>query len=274
MEVAGREFANREFAGWEFAGRVAVVTGAAGGIGRSLALLLARSGAARVVCADIDAEGAARTAAEIGGIGVGADMARDDDIRRLIDEAESRAGPVDLFCGNAGIIRRGGEEVPDADWQLSWDVNVMAHVRAARHLVPRMRSRGGGHFLITASAAGLLNQVGAASYAVTKHAAVGFAEWLALTYGDDGIGVTILCPQAVRTGMTAGRTPGVASIDGMMEPDDVAESGLQAVREGRFLALPHAEVAGYMLRKAENYDRWIGGMRKLNRRFMPRQAGA
>lgn len=251
----------------ELAGRVAVVTGAAGGIGRSLAAALAGSGAAHVVCADIDAEGAGRTAAEIGGIGLAADMARDDNIRRLIDEAEERAGPIDLFCANAGIIRRGGEEIPDAEWQLSWDVNVMAHVRAARHLVPRMRRRGGGHFLITASAAGLLNQVGAASYAATKHAAVGFAEWLALTYGDDGIGVTLLCPQAVRTGMTAGRKPGVASIDGMMEPDEVAWIGLQAVREGRFLALPHPEVAGYMLRKAEDYDRWIGGMRKLNRRF-------
>lgn len=248
---------------------VAVVTGAAGGIGRALALALARAGA-RVACADIDAGGVARIAAETGGTGIVADMGREADITRLIDRTEVELGPINLFCANAGILLRGGAEVPDADWQHIWDVNVMSHIRAARILVPRMKARGGGWFLITASAAGLLNQVGAAPYAVTKHAAVGFAEWLALTHGDDGIGVTLLCPQAVRTAMTENLDASVAAMDGMLEADTVAEVALAALREGRFLALPHPEVAGYMLRKAEDYDRWIGGMRKLNRRFNPR----
>lgn len=257
----------------DIANRVAVVTGAAGGIGRALALALAEAGAARVVCADLDGEGAARVAAETGGLAVTADMGREEDVRRLIDTAEAEAGPVGLYCGNAGIIRRGGEEIANEDWTLMWEINVMSHVWAARRLVPLMRARGGGRFLITASAAGLLNQVGAAPYAVTKHAAIGFAEWLALTYGDDGIGVTALCPQAVRTGMTPKRAS-VAAIDGMLEPEDAARVALEALREGRFLALPHPEVAGYMRRKAEDYDRWIGGMRKLNRTYNPARAKA
>jgi NAD(P)-dependent dehydrogenase (short-subunit alcohol dehydrogenase family) len=162
---------------------------------------------------------------------------------------------------------RGGPEVPNEDWQRIWDINVMAHVYAARHLVPRMIARGGGYLLNTASAAGLLSQVGSAPYAVTKHAAVGLAEWLALTYGDDGIKVSVLCPQAVRTAMTRGNEDGVASIDGMMEPEPVAEACLKAIEEETFLVLPHPEVLGYMRRKADNYGRWIGGMRKLNRRY-------
>ncbi|MFN3275622.1 MAG: SDR family oxidoreductase [Paracoccus sp. (in: a-proteobacteria)] len=251
-------------------GRTALVTGAAAGIGAALARALADAGARRVVCADRDEGGAARIAASIGGVGLGADMGRDGDIARMIDMAEDQAGPIDLYCGNAGIIRRGGIEVPDADWQTIWDVNVMAHIRATRILLPQMIARGGGHVMITASAAGLLSQVGAAPYAVTKHAAVGFAEWLALTHGDDGIGVTLLCPQAVRTAMTEGREAGVASIDGMMEADAVAAVALEALREGRFLALPHPEVATYMRRKTDDYDRWIGGMQRLNRHYTAR----
>lgn len=157
--------------------------------------------------------------------------------------------------------------MPDEDWQRIWEINVMAHVWAARHVVPRMIQRGGGYLLNTASAAGLLNQIGSAPYGVTKHAAVGLAEWLALTYGDQGIKVSVLCPQAVRTAMTAGHEDHVAAIDGMMEPGPVAEACLKAVEAETFLVLPHPEVLQYMRNKTENYDRWIGGMRKLNRRF-------
>ena len=143
----------------------------------------------------------------------------------------------------------------------------MAHVWAARHLVPRMIARGGGYLLNTASAAGLLNQVGSAPYGVTKHAAVGLAEWLALTHGDDGIKVSVLCPQAVRSEMTRGREDGVASMDGMLEPEPVADACVRTIREETFLVLPHEEVLAYMRKKTENYDRWIGGMRKLNRQY-------
>lgn len=247
--------------------RIVVVTGAAGGIGQALAQVFARAGAKKVICADLDGDGAAAVAARVGGIGRRVDVAREDDIRALIEHTEAEAGPIDLFCSNAGIFTAGGPEVGNDAWQRIWDINLMAHVYAARHLLPRMTARGGGYFLNTASAAGLLSQVGSAPYAVTKHAAVGFAEWLALTYGDQGIKVSVLCPQAVRTHMTQGHEDHVASIDGMMEPGPVAEACLEAIRRETFLVLPHPEVLQYMRNKTDNYDRWIGGMRKLNRRF-------
>ncbi len=251
----------------EIKDRIIVVTGAAGGIGRALAHRFAEAGAKRVICADIDGEGAQRTADEVGGIGRKVNVASEAELEALIDDTESQVGPIDLFCSNAGILMRGGPEVPNEDWQRIWDINVMAHVYASRHLVPRMIARGGGYLLNTASAAGLLSQVGSAPYAVTKHAAVALAEWLALTYGDDGIKVSVLCPQAVRTEMTRGKEDSVASIDGLLEPEPVAEACLKAIQEETFLVLPHPEVLDYMRRKTENYDRWIGGMRKLNRRF-------
>lgn len=250
--------------------RIVVVTGAAGGIGRAMAIRFAQAGAKRVVCADIDGDGAAATAKEIDGIGRRVNVANEEEIKQLIDDIEEQEGPIDLFCSNAGILMRGGPEVPNAEWQRIWDINVMSHVYAARHLVPRMIARGGGYLLNTASAAGLLSQVGSAPYAVTKHAAVALAEWLALTYGDDGIKVSVLCPQAVRSAMTAGNEEGVASMDGLLEPEKVAEDCLRAVEEETFLVLPHPEVLDYMRRKTDNYDRWIGGMRKLNRRFNPK----
>lgn len=254
--------------------RIVVVTGAAGGIGRALALRFAQAGAKRVVCVDLDGEAAQATAKEIGGIGRRVNVAVEDEIKSLIDDIETQEGPIDLFCSNAGISVRGGPEVSNDQWQRIWDINVMAHVYASRHLVPRMIARGGGYFLNTASAAGLLSQVGSAPYAVTKHAAVGLAEWLALTYGDDGIKVSVLCPQAVRTAMTKGKEDGVASVNGMMEPEPVAEACLKAIEEETFLVLPHPEVLDYMRRKTDNYDRWIGGMRKLNRRFNPAKTSA
>ncbi|MFA7504985.1 MAG: SDR family oxidoreductase [Burkholderiaceae bacterium] len=253
----------------DISNRIVVVTGAAGGIGRALAHRFAAAGAKRVVCVDIDGDLAAETAREIGGVSRKVDVSSEDEIRDLIETVEATEGPIDLFCSNAGISIRGGPEVANDAWQRIWDINVMAHVFAARHVVPRMIERGGGYLLNTASAAGLLSQVGSAPYAVTKHAAVGLAEWLALTYGDQGIKVSVLCPQAVRTAMTKGKEGGVASIDGMMEPEPVAESCLKAIEDETFLVLPHPEVLDYMRRKTENYDRWIGGMRKLNRRFNP-----
>lgn len=246
--------------------RIAVVTGAASGIGRALCLALHEAGARRVVCADLDAAGAEATAAEIGGVAAETDVGREEDLQSLIEMTEEEVGAIDLFVSNAGIIFRGGLEIENADWQQIWDVNVMAHVWAARHVVPRMAARGGGYLLSTASAAGLLNQVGAAPYAVTKHAAVGLAEWLALTYGDQGIRVSVLCPQAVRTGMTADPNS-VAAQDGLLEPGPVADLCLQAIREETFLVLPHPEVLDYMRRKTADYDRWIAGMQRLNRKF-------
>ena len=251
----------------ELKDRIVVVTGAASGIGRALAQRFAREGAKAVVCADRDEAGAKATAAEFGGTAFRVDVSKEAEIRELIESVERDLGPIDLFCSNAGIGVGGGAETPDADWQRIWDINVMAHVWAARHLVPRMAARGGGYLMNTASAAGLLSQIGSAPYAVTKHAAVGLAEWLAITHGDQGIKVSVLCPQAVRTAMTAGNEGGVASIDGMMEPDEVAEACVRAIDAEEFLILPHPEVLQYMRNKTDDYGRWIGGMRKLNRRY-------
>jgi len=247
--------------------KIIVVTGAASGIGRALAVRFNAEGAKLVVCADRDEPGAKVTAEMVGGVAVRTDVSKEADIVALIDMVEKDHGPIDLFCSNAGIGVGGGAETPDADWQRIWDINVMAHVWAARHLVPLMSARGGGYLLNTASAAGLLSQIGSAPYAVTKHAAVGLAEWLAITHGDAGIKVSVLCPQAVRTAMTAGNPDGVASIDGMMEPEVLAEAVVKGIAAEEFLILPHAEVINYMRNKTADYGRWIGGMRKLNRRF-------
>ena len=245
-----------------------VVTGGASGIGRALARRFAADGARAVVVVDRDAKGAEAVAESVGGVAMQADVGREADIRRVIDDVETRCGPIDLFCSNAGILVVGGPEVPNDDWQRIWDINVMAHVLAARHLVPRMLSRGGGYLLQTASAAGLLSQVGSAPYAVTKHAAVAFAEWLAITYGDRGLKVSVLCPQAVRSAMTDGFPGGgVAGIDGMLEPDRVADAVLEGLAAERFLILPHPEVAEYVRRKGEDVERWLRGMRRLQARF-------
>jgi len=251
----------------ELKGKIIVVTGAASGIGRAMCIRFAEEGPAHIACVDRDMAGAQETAAMMGGTAYHVDVAVKDQITGMIDAVETNAGPIDLFCSNAGISVAGGVEVPDDDWQRIWEINVMSHVWAARHLVPLMAARGGGYLLNTASAAGLLNQIGSAPYGVTKHAAVGLAEWLALSYGDQDIKVSVLCPQAVRTEMTRGHEDHVAAIDGMMEPGPVAEACVQTIRAETFLVLPHAEVAQYMRNKTDNYDRWIGGMRKLNRRF-------
>lgn len=247
--------------------KIIVVTGAASGIGHAMCIRFAQEAPKHIICVDLNLEGAQQTASQIGGTAYGVNVGVAGEIAALIETVERDVGPIDLFCSNAGISVAGGVEVPDEDWQRIWDINVMSHIWAARALVPLMTARGGGYLLNTSSAAGLLNQVGSAPYGVTKHAAVGLAEWLAMTYGDQGIKVSVLCPQAVRTEMTRGMEDHVAAIDGMMEPEPVAEACVQTIREETFLVLPHKEVIGYMRAKTENYDRWIGGMRKLNRRF-------
>lgn len=251
----------------ELKDKICVITGAASGIGRGLAIRFAQEGAKAVICADIDLSGASETAAACGGVAMACDVGREADIQALIERVETEIGPIDLFFSNAGILTLGGMEVANEDWQKIWDINVMSHVWASRHLIPRMVARGGGYLMSTASAAGLLNQVGAAPYGVTKHAAVGLAEWLAMSHGDDGIKVSVLCPQAVRSEMTRGHEDSVAAMDGLLEPEDVAEACVQTIRNETFLVLPHPEVLGYMQAKTGNYDKWIGGMRKLNRLF-------
>lgn len=253
-------------------GHVVVVTGGASGIGRALCERFAREGAKAVVVADIDGAGAAAVAAAIGPVATAmrCDVTSETDMMRLIDETEARHGGIGLFCSNAGIFNgldpkgenAGGAS--DAEWSRAWAVNVHAHVLAARHLVPRMRARGGGWFLHTVSAAGLLSQVGSAVYATTKHAAVGFAEALAITHRAHGIRVAILCPQGVDTAMLrdVGRK-GPESLDGVLSAEEVAEATIRGLEAETFLILPHAQVAGYMARKAESYDRWLGGMAKL-----------
>lgn len=250
----------------EAAGKTIVVTGGASGIGRALCERFAAEGARRVVVADLNGEGAAEVAERIGGLSRQVDVGAEADLVELIDRTESECGPIDLFCSNAGVSIGEGLDEPDEVWDAIWRVNTMSHVWAARHLVPRMAARGGGYLLNTASAAGLLTQIGSVTYAVTKHAAVALAEWIAVTHGGDGIRVSVLCPQAVRTAMTAGG-PGVAAVDGMIEPEQAADAVIEALREERFLVLPHPQVAQYMRRKAADYDRWLHGMRRLQERF-------
>lgn len=246
--------------------KTVVVTGAAGGIGKGLAERFADEGA-RVVCADIDIAGAQAVAEQIGGHAIRCDVSVEDDTRALIETVEDTIAPIDLFCANAGILTLGGIDVNNDDWDRIWQINVMSHVWTARHLLPRMVARGGGYFMTTASAAGLLNQPGAAPYGVTKHAAVGFAEWVALTYAHQGIRVSVLCPQAVRSDMTQGHEDSVAAIDGILEPEAVAQACVEALAEERFLILPHPQVLDYMHLKSNDYDRWLAGMSKLNQKY-------
>jgi NAD(P)-dependent dehydrogenase (short-subunit alcohol dehydrogenase family) len=245
-----------------------VVTGGASGIGAALARRFAVEGARGVVVADIQDDAMQGVVEDVGGLGVRCDVTKEADVRALVAAAEDRFGPIDLFCSNAGIVVPGGEDAPDADWERTIAVNVMAHVYAARALVPRMLERGGGYLLNTASAAGLLTQIGSATYSVTKHAALAFAEWLAITYGERGLKVSVLAPQAVNTAMTAGiEGGGVAGVDGMLEPEAVAEAVVAGLASEQFLILPHPQVLDYFRRKGSDYDRWIRGMQRLQARF-------
>ncbi len=245
--------------------KVVVVTGGANGIGRALCHRFAAEGARAIVVADLDGAAARLVADGIGGIAVECDVAREADVARLVRQAVSDAGPIDLFCSNAGIAISGGEETPDAEWQRAWDVNLMAHVYAARHVLPAMLERGSGYLLQTVSAAGLLTHIQSATYAVSKHASLAFAEWLAVRYADRGIGVSALCPQGVRTDMlrrAAAEGRGFL-VDGAIEPERVADEVVKGLADRRFLILPHPEVADYFRRKATDYDRWLRGMAKL-----------
>jgi len=247
------------------ADKVIVVTGGANGIGAALCRRFAADGAKAVVVADIDGKAAQRLAAEIGGVGVLTDVTEEADLRRLVADAVSRYGAIDLFCSNAGIAIDGGEETSDADWERCWNVNVMAHVLAARAVLPGMLERGAGYLLQTVSAAGLLTHIHSASYAVTKHASLAFAEWLAIAYGDRGIGVSVVCPQGVRTDMLRRAAAGGRTflLDSALEPEQVADVVVAGLADERFLILPHPEVAEFFRRKAGDYDRWLRGMRKL-----------
>src|SRR5712692_3066221 len=237
--------------------KVIVVTGGARGIGRAMCRRFAAEG--------VKAAAAAQVAKEIGGFAVETDVAREDDVARLVKQVTEKYGVIDLFCSNAGIIVGGGVGAADADWQRIWDINLMAHVYAARAVLPGMLARGEGYLLQTVSAAGLLTLVGSAPYSVTKHAALALAEWLAITHGDEGIKVSVICPQGVRTDMLVAGEPGTASflLETAIEPEQVAEAAVQGLADERFLILPHPEVAEYFRHKATDYDRWLRGMRRL-----------
>jgi NAD(P)-dependent dehydrogenase (short-subunit alcohol dehydrogenase family) len=250
----------------ELTAKVIVVTGAARGIGHALARRFALEQAKAVIVADIDGPGAAAVADEIGGASIPCDVSREDDVRRLVDQVQSEHGRIDIFCSNAGIAVAGGPEASDSDWQRIWEVNVMAHVFVARHVLPGMLARKDGYIVGTVSAAGLLNHLLAAPYGVTKAAALSFFEWLAIAHGDDGIRISCLCPQGVKTDMLAAERTHLG-IDfltaGALEPEVVADAVVKGIADERFLILPHPEVAEYFRRKAEDYDRWLRGMRRL-----------
>jgi NAD(P)-dependent dehydrogenase (short-subunit alcohol dehydrogenase family) len=253
-------------------GKVVVVTGGASGIGQALCRAFAQAGARGVVVADLDAAGAAAVAAEIGGLAVATNVAVEAEVQQLVERATAHYGQVDVFCSNAGIISRCDADAPTAVWQRHWDVNLMAHVHAANAVLPQMLARGQGWLLQTVSAAGLLSQVNAAPYSVTKHAAVGFAEWLSIAHGDAGIHVSCLCPQGVLTPMLlgldgAGRSRSFLG-EGALTPEAVAQCALQGLREERFLILPHAEVLSFWQRKVADYERWLRGMRRLRAKVM------
>jgi NAD(P)-dependent dehydrogenase (short-subunit alcohol dehydrogenase family) len=253
----------------QVSGKVVVVTGGANGIGRALCEAFHRAGAAKVVVADKEAAGARVVAAVVDGAAFKCDVAQEKDVIHVIEETERLFGPIALFCSNAGII--GGFDplsenvggTSDEPFARSWAIHVMAHVYAARHMVPRYKARGGGYFLNTISAAGLLSQVGSPAYSTTKHAAVGFAENLAISHKAHGIKVSILCPQGVDTGMLRSIPRGPQSGDGDLPPEQVAKEALEGIERETFLILPHPQVLGYMRTKSENYDRWISGMAKI-----------
>ncbi len=227
----------------------------------------AAEGAEAVIVSDIDEAGAAQVAEEIGGTAARTDVAVEADIKALVDKTQAEYGRIDLFCSNAGIICGGGVEVPDEKWQEIWGINVMGHIHAARAVLPDMIRRGEGYLLNTASAAGLLSQIGSAPYSVTKHAAVAFAEWLWITYREQGVRVSCLCPQGVRTNMLVDRGPGAMLSVGSVSPEEVAECVVQGLSDEKFLILPHPEVEKYLQNKANDYERWLRGMQRLHQKF-------
>lgn len=262
--------------------RVVVITGGGSGIGEALAVAAKAAGARHVVVADLDAAQAERVAAAVGGTGVGIDVRDEAAVQRLVSDTEDAHGPIDLFVSNAGYVTTAGLEDPNDSIQRMWEVHCMAHIYAARAVLPSMIARGEGYLLNTASAAGLLTQIGSMSYSITKAAAVSLAEWLSVTHHHQGIRVSVLCPQAVRTNIIKNSPDfqgvedgdsiidgGVAGGDGVLEAADVAAICLDAIREERFLVLPHPEVATYVQRKATDRDRWLAGMRRFQSALHP-----
>lgn len=257
--------------------KVVLITGGGHGIGRALAERFHADGA-RIAVADLDGEAAASVARSLDGLGLETDVSRETDLHAAVAATEDELGPIDLLCSNAGILYSDAPgwmatSQTNAQWQRLWDVNVMAHVWGARAVLPGMIRRGGGYLLNTVSAAGLLNQIGDAAYSTTKHAALGFAESLAITHGDQGIKVSVLCPQAVATAMYANAghegAAKAASADGVLTPEEVAEATVAGLDDEQFLILPHASVRRYMANKAADHDRWLGGMRKYRRSLFP-----
>lgn len=256
--------------------KVVVVTGGANGIGKALCQRFSREGAKGIVVADLDEQAAIDVANSVDGIAVRVDVSQQQEIQRLVDTAVEAYGRIDLFCSNAGVLfmdtdPHDASSLASDAWQKIWDINVMAHVHAAKAALPIMRAQGSGYFLNTVSAAGLLNQIGSAAYSTTKHAAMGFAESLAITHGDEGIKVSALCPQAVATAMMTDNSDagGSAGVDGVLTPEDVADAVVKGIASEQFLILSHPEVDGYFKHKAADYGRWVGGMRKLRRQFLP-----
>jgi NAD(P)-dependent dehydrogenase (short-subunit alcohol dehydrogenase family) len=247
--------------------KVVVVTGAARGIGEALVRRFHKEGARAVVAADIDVEGAEKVASETGGFAMRVDVGREADIQALAAETISRYGQIDLFCSNAGVFIPGGIDAPDADFMKMRDIHVLAHIYAARAVLPGMLARGDGYLLQTVSAAGMLTSLESMVYAVTKHAALALAEWLSMTYGEEGIKVSALCPQGVRTDMLM-QDPNNFLVEGSVSVDQVADCVIEGLAAEKFLILPHPEVAEYFRRKATDHDRWLRGMRRLRAEVM------
>lgn len=249
-------------------GKNIVITGGASGIGKALAERFHKEGAASITVADLQEDALKDVAKSVNGLAVPCDVSREADIKNLVAKAEDAYGTIDIFVSNAGIAKYGWEETPDEIWDLNWKIHVMAHVYAARAVVDKMVAQGSGYLINTASAAGLLSQIDSASYATTKHAAVAFAETLAIRYGDKGVRVSVLCPQQVRTAMTQGRAGSVSDVDGTLEPEELADCVIETMDREDFLMLPHPQVLTYIQHKASDYNRWIKGMQRLRDRFL------
>ena len=247
-------------------GKVVVITGGASGIGKAVGKLMVNKGADKVFLADLNENLLNETAEEIGAIPIVCDVSNEESVKALVNEVTLQTKVIDIFMSNAGIYVEGDENTLNQEWMRNWSIHVMAHVYAARAVLPGMIKRESGYLINTSSAAGLLTHIDSATYSTTKHAAIGFAEYLSINYGSKGIKVSVLCPQAVKTAMTLGREDSVASVDGMLEPDFLAEVVLQSVYDEEFLILPHPEVLTYMQRKTSDYERWLGGMRRFKQR--------
>ncbi len=249
----------------EIENKVIIVTGGSGGIGQALAECFINEKAKVVIVLDINFNNFESGSNKL--ISKVCDVTNEKELTRIIDEINNEFGLIDIFCSNAGILSLGNEQTSKEDWSKNWNLHVMSHVFVAKKLIPEMLKRGSGYFVNTSSAAGLLSHIDSVTYSTTKHAAIGFAEWIAITYGKQGIGVSILCPQAVETAMTKGRENEVSALDGMMKPERVASDVIKAIKEETFLIAPHNQVLGYFQNKANDYSRWIEGMQKLRQKL-------